>query len=312
MEFHKGQLSDLLYLPILCISFSTALPQGNMSSIQLLVVLKRCVCAHRQEANLASVTLTPALSQHEPLVHEWTQSSVCTGFISTWFLLLLFCFTDKMTVLQNQMVKLPCSHTEGDVSWSRFLNGNKIILVSLENGREVIKNSRFGSEAKNVLVILDVRLSDSGMYFCNQSKIYLEVITDPSVVTPVAATTGGPGVGAGGQENQQASDLWKVPVGVAVGAALTLLSVFTWRLCSKTGGGTNASEAQAPAEAIYEEVESVARQSNNESPYSWISMTPCRRTPPNKKLYGTANKTKTKGVGGDDCVYYLTQNPSDN
>lgn len=213
-----------------------------------------------------------------------------------------------MTVLQNQMVKLPCRHTDGDVSWSRLQNGNKIILV------EVRKDRRFGSGPKDVPVILNVRLSGSGMYFCNQSQIYLEVITNPSMVPPVTATSGGLGVGTGGQkgvtadqEKQRSSDVWKVPAGVGVGAALTLLSVFTWRLCSKTSGGTNTREAQAQPEAIYEEVESVAGQSGSESPDSWIRETPCRSTPLNKSLYST--EMKTKGVGRDECVYYLAQTP---
>lgn len=232
---------------------------------------------------------------------------MCSWFLFACFLLPLLYFTDdpKVTVLQNKTAKLPCSHTKGDVSWSRLRNGERVILVSSKNGREIITDKRFGYQADNSLVILKVKPSDSGMYFCNRSKIYLEVTTDPSVVTPATPRNSGLGLDT---ENQQSSDFWKVPAGVIVGAALTLLSILTLRLCSKKSRETNTDVDKPGAEVIYEEIEAGEEQADVESPY-WVSETLSASTPPNNNLYSTVNKLKTTGRSSEVCVYYLAQNP---
>lgn len=240
---------------------------------------------------------------------------MCSWFLFVCFLLPLFYFTDvpKVTVLQNTMAKLPCPHTKRDASWSRLQNSEHVILVSTENGRERRTDKRFSCQADNSLVILNVKPSDSRMYFCNQIQIYLEVTTDPSVVTPATPRLGldlGPGQNGvtADKENQQSSDFWKVPAGVVVGAALTLLSILTLRLCLKKSRETNTDVDKPATEGIYEEIEEREEQADVESPY-WISEMPSASAPPYNNLYSTVNKLKTKGHSSEECVYYLAQTP---
>ncbi|XP_041790066.1 uncharacterized protein LOC121604573 [Chelmon rostratus] len=241
-----------------------------------------------------------------------------------------FChsFTDtpKKTFLQNTMAILPCPHREGDVIWSRYINGEKVILVSIESGIEKIPDKHYGSLADNSLLIHNVKPSDSAMYLCNGAQIYLEVTTDPNMVdhnagnVPVterkdesAFGLGPAAAGDADTESQQSSDSWKVPVGVVMGAALALLAVLSLRFCSKKRRETNTSLDKTVAESIYEEIEAGVeqprRESDVESPYYCTSITPCSSTPPNNNLYSAVNKLKTKGPSSEECVYYLAQNP---
>lgn len=213
-----------------------------------------------------------------------------------------------MTVLQKEDARLPCPHKTGDISWSRSINDKQVILVSFKNGRERRTDKRFGYLADNSLFIMKVRPSDSGIYFCNQSRIFLEVATDPSMVTP-ATPRHGPDFGPGQEgdaadtENQRSSDFfWKVLVGVAVGVALTLLSALTLTICSRRTRATSTDDRTA-AEVIYEEIGAGEEQprggSDTESPYCLISQTASPSSPPE-------NKRKTN----EQHVYYTAQIPA--
>ncbi len=97
--------------------------------------------------------------------------------------------------------------------------------------------------ADNSLVIRNFGFLDSGIYFCNRSKIYLKVTTDPSEKNPktggVPVTSGKDGQDFGSDssekrvtvakdedaKNQQPSNFRKIHVGVAVGAVLVLLVI---------------------------------------------------------------------------------------
>lgn len=240
------------------------------------------------------------------------------------FLLLTFYFTGNtsITVLQKESARLPCPHKKGDISWSRFINGKKVILVSIKNGREIRDDKRFGYLADNSLFIMKVTSSDSGMYFCNQSRIYLQVTTDPSMVTPATPRHGGQGPDFGlGQEgdaadteNQQSSGFfWKVLVGVTAGITLALLSAFTLTICSRKTRATNTDD-KTVAEVIYEEIGAGEEQprggSDTESPYYWISQTPSPSSPPDTNLYNVDNKLETNGRSCEQHVYYLAQIPA--
>lgn len=213
------------------------------------------------------------------------------------------------------MAVLPCPHKKGDISWSRFINGEKILLVSFKNGRETRTDKRFGYQADNSLVIMKVEPSDSGMYFCNQSQIYLEVTTDPSAVTLRPGGRGldlGPGRegDAADTENQQSSDLWKVLAGVIVAVSLALLSVFTWRICSRRTRVTKTT-SRTRDEEIYDDIgaaEEQPRGGSDEEPHYWTSETQSPITTPDNHLYSTINRLETNS--GEQQVYYLAQNPA--
>eukprot|EP00064_Thunnus_orientalis_P023653 superscaffoldBa00009163_g23905 len=150
--------------------------------------------------------------------------------------------------MKNTMATLPCPHPEGDVTWSRYINGKKVTLVTIKNGREIITDKRYGSLADHSLVITNVKSYDSAMYHCNHKEIYLHVITDPNMVVPNAQPEGGnvpvtpindiQGFGLapdqrGKAADTESSDIWKVPVGAVIGAALMLLAMLTLRFCTK-------------------------------------------------------------------------------
>ncbi|XP_038590407.1 uncharacterized protein LOC119914931 [Micropterus salmoides] len=253
--------------------------------------------------------------------------------------LLVGCFCHRFadipvtTVLQNTVAVLPCPHKKGNVEWSRYIGGERVILVTIENGEEKKTNKCYGSQADNSLLITNVQSTDSAMYMCNKSQIYLKVTTDPNMVGPNAGnapvTPRNDGLGFGSvpglrgeaaaeeadTEKQRSSDLWKVPVGVLVGAASVLLVFFTLRFCSKKKAGTNSNMVETVTEVIYEEIkdgeEQPRTESDVESPYYWASITetPSSLSPPNYNQYSTINKLKTGGRSYEECVYYFAQNP---
>lgn len=233
-----------------------------------------------------------------------------------YYSLLLFYFTDftNKTVQQNTVATLPCPHKKGDVTWSRYTNGERVTLVTIKNGIEQKTDPRFGSLADNSLVIINVTSSDSVMYLCNKAQIYLIVTTD----APVTPRNDGPGQKgiATDTENQQPSDFLKVPIGVVVGAALVLLVIFTLRFCSKNRLERNTNLDKTVTEVIYEEIGAVGEQPGGESyfesPYycTSISEMPTHSsTPPSNNLYSTVNKRTAEGRSSEECVYSLTQNP---
>ncbi|XP_039664001.1 uncharacterized protein LOC120563692 isoform X3 [Perca fluviatilis] len=54
-------------------------------------------------------------------------------------------------VLQNTMATLPCPHKKGDVTWSRLIKGDLVILDTITNGEEKTSDKRYGSLADNSL-----------------------------------------------------------------------------------------------------------------------------------------------------------------
>ncbi|XP_054483580.1 uncharacterized protein LOC129117002 isoform X1 [Anoplopoma fimbria] len=250
-----------------------------------------------------------------------------------FFLAGCFCYSSnaipEVTVMQNKVATLPCPCGKGNVTWSRFINGKKVTLVKIKNGVEERFDKRYGSLADNSLVIRNVTSSDSLMYLCNTTTVYLNVITDTNTVGPNAGNVTdrprnrrlGPVLGpdqkgnAEDAENQQPSDVWKIPVGVVVGVALVLLLIFTLKFCFKNRMEKTTNLDETVPEVIYEEIkcgeEQPARESYFESPYYSTSIREMESTstPPNNTLYSTVNKLTTKGRSSEECVYHLAQNP---
>ncbi|XP_039663994.1 uncharacterized protein LOC120563692 isoform X2 [Perca fluviatilis] len=145
-------------------------------------------------------------------------------------------YNPTFNVLQNTMATLPCPHKKGDVTWSRLIKGDLVILDTITNGEEKTSDKRYGSLADNSLVIRNVTSFDTATYWCNETQIFLNVITLPNVDpsagnVPVTQRNNGLGF----TENQQPSGFRKltvgVVVGVVVGAVLVLLVTLTLRFC---------------------------------------------------------------------------------
>ncbi|KAM7419926.1 hypothetical protein PAMA_016835 [Pampus argenteus] len=227
-------------------------------------------------------------------------------------------------VLQDSDATLPCPRPEGHLTWSRHINGRKVTLVEVKNDHKTSLNERYRSLEDYSLLIVDVKMSDSSMYDCNGKQIYLDVTTDPNVGAPDAELAGGnvpvtqindgPGqkrkavTQDADADDQQAADIWKVPVGAVIGAALMLLVILTLRFCSRQRTKRNVDKTVS--EVIYEVIEHGSmqrrRESDVECPYYWTSIT-C--TPPTDNLYTTVNKLQPKGHSDEQCVYSLAQNP---
>lgn len=227
-------------------------------------------------------------------------------------------------MLQNTVATLPCLHPDGNVTWSRYVHGEKVTLVTIKNGHERSTNKRYGSLVNYSLVITNVKSNDSAMYFCNGKEIYLEVTTDPNMVAPNDQPEGGnvpvtqmndrlgfdlePGQRGTDATAERASDVWKVFVGAVIGVALVLLAILTLRFCSKKRAETNTKKTVT--EVIYEEIGNgnmqQMRESDVECPYSCTSIfeTSNASTAAAGHLY-TVNKLKTKGRSDEECVYSL-------
>lgn len=200
------------------------------------------------------------------------------------------------------MAKLPCPWTHTDVSWKQYRNGKLITLASIKNGEDIIHDKHFGVLADNSLVIMKVFLSDTGMYLCNSSRIYLNVTTD---LESVGSTLGPTQKNADDESGDQMSpDIWKTAAGVAV-LLLALLFIVTLILCLKRRGQRNQNPTVA--EVIYEEVKHVEEEPWLENPYAYISETADTSTPTVSNLYSKVNKRKTGGSSGEECVYSLAQ-----
>ncbi|XP_069578184.1 uncharacterized protein [Brachyistius frenatus] len=239
-----------------------------------------------------------------------------------FYFLLMGCFclnsadVTKQTVLQHTAATLPCPHAKGNVSWTRYRSSKLVTLVSIINGLDRRTDKRFSSLADNALYISNVEVLDTSMYMCNgRQTVYLEVTTDTNIVPKARPEdeAGGEHVLDSDQKKQQYSDLWKVPVGVVIGASLVLFSILILRFCSAKRAGRNTSEDQNVNEVIYEDIkdlgEQLRRESGVESPYSWSTITepPNTCTPLDAHLYSTVNKVKAEGR--EACVYFLAQNP---
>ncbi|XP_038590418.1 uncharacterized protein LOC119914939 [Micropterus salmoides] len=230
------------------------------------------------------------------------------------------------TVLQNTVAVLPCPHKKGNVEWSCFFGGKKVTLVTIKNGEEKKTNKRYGSLADNSLVITNVQSTDSVTYLCNRSKINLNVKKDPNIMDPNAGNASvtprnhglgfcsGPGLReeTADAEKQRSSDLWKVPVGVVVGAAFVLLFAFTLRFCSQKKAGTNANLGETVTEGIYEEMRS--SQGNlmlkvQTTGQASVKQQAAPHHQHNDFLYSTVNKLKTEGRSNDECVLLLSKLP---
>lgn len=203
-----------------------------------------------------------------------------------------------VTVLQDTMAKLPCPQRHTSVSWTRYINGERITLASIKNGEDVIPDKRFALEADNTLVIMKALVSDSGMFMCGSSKIYLNVTTDPK---SVGSTLGSDGEDADKGSGDYASpDIWKAAAGVAVGAAVTLLSVVALILCLKRRGQKDQKRTVA------EEVKHVEEEPL-ENPYVSISEAADASTATVCVLYSKVNKQRAGGSSGEEFVYSLAQ-----
>ncbi|XP_078147945.1 uncharacterized protein LOC144543563 [Centroberyx gerrardi] len=248
-----------------------------------------------------------------------------------------FCYSSpdaglEVIVLENQTVTLSCPHAVASeaVRWSRYRNGLREELLTIKDGKDDGPDKRYSSLADNKsLVITRVKKPDAGFYLCNEKKAeYLTVTTDPKLVGRSTPRNDGSRSAQGPNlkgpdpvededepEGQQYSDVWKVPVGVVIGAALVLLGILTLRFCSKKRAVENTDVDKTVAEVIYEEIEDsevrLRREPGVESPYYWTDVTETlgTSTPPNDQPYAKLNKLKTKGRGNVECVYYLAQNP---
>ncbi|XP_059187918.1 uncharacterized protein LOC131970517 [Centropristis striata] len=219
-----------------------------------------------------------------------------------------------VTVLQGSVATLPCPE-EGDVTWSRYIAGEQVPLVTITNGLETQKTERFGSLADKSLVITNIIASDTATYLCNKARVYLNVTTDPKAVRPSAGNEPVTQRNDGFSQkdaNRQAADFWKFPVGVLVGvlvgAALVLSVIVTVRFCSKRSDRT-------VTEVIYEEVRAGVEQPGGdsyfESPYytTSISETPSASTAPShNNMYSSVSRLTAEGTT-EECVYSLAQNP---
>lgn len=148
------------------------------------------------------------------------------------------------------------------MTWSRFQNGAKLVLVTIREGRETRLDRRFGSQADGSLVIIQTEASDESVYVCNQKhRVYLTVTSDAKQIPSKAPPEPGPRGGdpedprGGSAEIQETSGWWKLPAGVVTGAALVLLSVFILRFCSaKRAEKTDGRDRSLP-DVVYEEIQ---------------------------------------------------------
>ncbi|XP_013887875.1 uncharacterized protein LOC106535422 [Austrofundulus limnaeus] len=210
---------------------------------------------------------------------------------------------DQTSLLDSQ-VTLSCSHAAADVTWSRYKDGKKVILVSNKQDREFRPDRRFGSQADGALVIQRVQHSDESLYFCNNKKeIYLRVTSDPTQVFETKPQPDGPSVGLGADqedpEPSEPSDSWRIPVGVTAGAALMFLFIFLLRVCSARRG-QQRNRKRTSSETVYHEIQFTSVRPESESPY--YSSIP---TPVDPYLYSTVKKP----AAPETTVYFLVQNP---
>lgn len=196
---------------------------------------------------------------------------------------------------------LSCSHAAADVTWSRYRNGQQVVLVSVKQDQEYRSDRRFGSQADGVLVIQRVQHSDESWYFCNNKKeIYLRVTSDPTQVSEMKPQPDGPSVVLGAdQEDPGPSDSWRIPVGVMAGAALMFLFiVILWVFSARRAEQRNRK--RTGSETVYQEIQFTGVRPESESLY-YFTVPP----PVDPYLYSTVRKP----AAPETPVYFLVQNP---
>ena len=112
-----------------------------------------------------------------------------------------------MLLLLNTIIK----SFKGDVTWSRYRDGGRVILVTITNGKKKKSDKRYSSLADNSLVIRKVTSFDTAMYWCNKTQVYLNVITPPNTVAPragnVPVTQRNNGLGSALNKTQRTNNL---------------------------------------------------------------------------------------------------------
>ena len=223
------------------------------------------------------------------------------------------------------MAQLPCPAPppKGEVTWSRFIGGTEVTLVTTKLDQDTRMDKRYSSLADGSLVITNVKISDDKMYDCNGKKIYLNVTTDPNRLVPSARPEDGnvavtpvndrPGFSLGTGQRGEAADFWKVAVGAVVGAALVILTALMVRFYLIKRNERNTNKNNTATEMIYEEIDTMPPRTDSdvECPYYWtsISETPSTSTPPADNRHSTVNKLRTTECSDQECVYSLAQNP---
>ncbi|XP_037651329.1 uncharacterized protein LOC119503559 [Sebastes umbrosus] len=94
-------------------------------------------------------------------------------------------------VKEKTSVTLRCSHSvEGDVTWSREINGRKVLILTAGDDGDIRHNDpvkRYSSLADNSLYIRRVNISDAGRFWCNNEPV-VELTVIPSGATRLDAT----------------------------------------------------------------------------------------------------------------------------
>ncbi|KAL6111066.1 uncharacterized protein ACO6RY_20026 [Pungitius sinensis] len=201
----------------------------------------------------------------------------------------------QQTVLQGTEATLLCPDEKPDVTWKRLINGKKVDLLTVKNGKKWTEDQRYGYRAPTSLVIRNVTSWDSTMYWCNGKMVYLNVAERVGPDAGHEGRTPAPGgPGPRGSAVRSPPRRGRGPVGMVVGAALVVLGVLTLNFCSRNR--TEKSTELHEAEAIYEEID-VGVESYFESPHHVT------------RVGEMANELLTGGHGGQECVYSLAQNP---
>lgn len=217
---------------------------------------------------------------------------------------------EQKQVAQGSLVTLHCPHARGDVTWSRYIDGKRVTILTTKNDHEHRTNKRFGSLANYSLFIMNVESSDTTMYLCNGvPTVYLNVTQKGNI--PVTPVDGGrrfdfeEGEEGTDAEDKPSSDIWKVPVGVVIGAALVLLA-FTLRFCSNRSK-RNRHQETTVKERIYEEIQHGNMQLRRNPEVGGPTETQSSPTPAENVLYDTVNMLKPNVNRSDECVYSLIQ-----
>ncbi|KAK2817592.1 hypothetical protein Q5P01_025783 [Channa striata] len=109
-------------------------------------------------------------------------------------------------------------------------------------------------------------------------RVYLDVVTHPSgrETQPEDTVTAGHrevdrGSDQGGTGAAGDTDLWKVPVGIVIGAVLVLVAITALRFCSKHRAKAKSSRVRPATEVVYEEIKDSngepAREPDGQSVY---------------------------------------------
>lgn len=141
----------------------------------------------------------------------------------------------QKTMPEKQTVTLSCNHPVGScVTWSREIDCKTVDIVTIQDGVDDRKHisdpgKHYGSITDKSLVIVSLKASDSGTYFCNmQPTVYLRVTSDNGKSVPITNCSGER------RPNTRHNNTKQVLVGVVSGFGVFLLmSIFIWRYSSK-------------------------------------------------------------------------------